>query len=149
MSSTQRLVLLVGAVIILGGAFILFSGSDNNDSATVATATATTPAATNGAPAATIPVAAPQPKVTTIAVKGGKPVGGVQTIKAKKGDRVNIEVTSADTTSEVHFHGYDIKRELKAGGKVRFSFDAKLEGIFEMELEETAVQIAKIEINPS
>jgi FtsP/CotA-like multicopper oxidase with cupredoxin domain len=147
MSSTQRLVLLVGAVIVLGGAFLLFSGSDNNDSATVATAT--TPAATNGAPAATTPVAAPQPKVTTIVVKGGKPVGGITTIKAKKGDRVNIEVTSPDTTSEVHFHGYDIKRDLTAGGKVRFSFDAKLEGIFEMELEGTAVQIAKIEISPS
>ncbi|HTN24183.1 MAG TPA: hypothetical protein VL120_09380 [Solirubrobacteraceae bacterium] len=147
MSSTQRLVLLVGAVIVLGGAFILFSGSDTKDSATVATAT--TPAATNGAPAATTPVAAPQPKVTTIVVQGGKPVGGVTTIKATKGDRVNIEVSSPDTTSEVHFHGYDIKRDLKAGGKVRFAFDAKLEGIFEMELEGTSVQIAKIVISPS
>lgn len=147
MSSTQRLVLLAGAVIILGGAFLLFSGSDNNkDSATVATAT--TPAATN-APAATTPVAAPEPKVTTIVVNGGKPAGGIKTIKAVKGDRVNIEVSSPDTTSEVHFHGYDIKRDLKAGGKVRFSFDAKLEGIFEMELEDTSVQIAKIEISPS
>lgn len=147
MSSTQRLVLLVGAVVILGGAFILFSGSDTKDSATVATAT--TPAVTNGAPAATTPVAAPEPKVTTIVVRGGKPVGGVQTIKATKGDRVNIEVSSPDTTSEVHFHGYDIKRDLKAGSKVRFAFDAKLEGIFEMELEGTSVQIAKIVISPS
>ena len=146
MSSAQRLVLLVVAVIVLGGAFLLFSGSDNKDDNA---ATATTATTTPGAPAATTPVAAPQPKVTTIVVKGGKPDGGVKTIKANKGDRVNIEVTSPDTTSEVHFHGYDIKRDLTAGGKVRFSFDAKLEGIFEMELEETAVQIAKIEISPN
>jgi FtsP/CotA-like multicopper oxidase with cupredoxin domain len=146
MSSAQRVGLLVAAVIVLGGAFLLFSGSDNKDDNA---ATATAPATTPGAPAATTPVAAPQPKVTTIVVKGGKPDGGVKTIKANKGDRVNIEVSSPDTTSEVHFHGYDIKRDLKAGGKVRFSFDAKLEGIFEMELEETAVQIAKIEISPS
>ena len=148
MSSAQRLVLLVGTVVVLGGAFLLFSGSDNKDDNT-ATVTATATAPAPGAPTATTPVAAPQPKVTTIVVKGGKPVGGVTTIKAKKGDRVNIEVSSPDTTSEVHFHGYDIKRDLTAGGKVRFSFDAKLEGIFEMELEETAVQIAKIEISPS
>jgi FtsP/CotA-like multicopper oxidase with cupredoxin domain len=157
MTSAQRTALLVGAVILLGGGFILASGSDDGNDSTVATATTPaatttvvttpTPTSTNAPQAAVTPE--PEPAFTTIVVRGGKPVGGVKTIKAKKGDRVRIEVSSPDTTSEVHLHGYDIKRELKAGGKVRFSFDAKLEGIFEMELEETAVPIAKIEVSPS
>jgi FtsP/CotA-like multicopper oxidase with cupredoxin domain len=130
------------------GGFVLLSPSSNdggNDTAgitsTVATSTGTNPDTTT---------AAPQPSAAnTIVVQGGKPVGGIKTIKAKSGDHVVIEVSSPDTTSEVHFHGYDIKRELKAGGKVTFAFDANAEGIFEMELEQTAVQIAKIEISPS
>lgn len=130
--------LLVGAVIILVGGFILLSpGGDGGDTGT---ASVTTPSATT---------AAPEPAANMIVVTAGKPVGGVTTIKAKQGDRVTIVVSSPDTTSEVHFHGYDIKRDLKAGGKVTFSFDATLEGIFEIELEGTAAQIAKIEISPS
>jgi FtsP/CotA-like multicopper oxidase with cupredoxin domain len=156
MSNTQRLLAIVAAVIVLVGGFVLLQPGDDDgdDSSTVATATnpiATTdaPAATTPAPAATTPAAEPEAQFTPIRVGGGKPEGGVKTIKAKKGDRVRIEVSSPDTTSEVHLHGYDIKRDLKAGGKVRFSFTADAEGIFEMELEDTAVQIAKIEIGPS
>ncbi|MDX6690690.1 MAG: hypothetical protein QOG15_2147 [Solirubrobacteraceae bacterium] len=149
MSNAQRLVVVVGALIVLGGGFVLLSPGSNDTKTT-----ATTPAATTGAPAATTTTdaatttAAPQPASTTIRVAGGKPAGGVQTITARKDDVVRIVVTSPDTTSEVHLHGYDIKRELKAGGSVSFSFKASAEGIFEMELEGTATQIAKIVIEP-
>ena len=144
MSNAQRLFLLVAAVVVLGGALILLSPSD--DSAPQSAGTTTTPAAPDTAtqPAAT----APAPAFTVVRVRGGKPVGGVQTITAHKGDVVRIEVTSPDTTSEVHLHGYDIKRELKAGGSVQFVFTAKNEGIFEMELEGTAVQIVKLVVEP-
>jgi hypothetical protein len=150
MSNAQRLLLLVATVVVLGGALILLSpgGDDGGDSA----ATATTPAATTPAPATTTetaaPAPAPEPEATTIVVRGGKPVGGVKTVSAHKDDVVRIAVTSPDTTSEVHLHGYDIKRDLEAGGSVRFVFTAKNEGIFEMELEETAVQIVKLVIEP-
>jgi FtsP/CotA-like multicopper oxidase with cupredoxin domain len=142
MSNAQRLFLLVAAVVVLGGALILLTpGSDDtsNDAATTST-----PAATTAAPAATTAA----PKFTVVTVKGAKPAGGVQTITAHKDDIVRIEVTTPDTTSEVHLHGYDIKRELEAGGSVRFVFRAKNEGIFEMELEQTAVQIVKLVIEP-
>ena len=82
MSSTQRLVLLAGAVIVLGGAFLLFSGSDDNkDSATVATRY---DAGRDERPGGHAPVPAPEPKVTTIVVNGGKPAGGIKMIKAVK-----------------------------------------------------------------
>ena len=139
MSNAQRLFLLVAAVVVLGGALIgLTPGSDDN------AATTSTPAATTAAPATTTAA----PKFTVVTVKGGKPAGGVQTITAHSGDVVRIAVASPDTTSEVHLHGYDIKRDLTAGGRVRFVFRAKNEGIFEMELEQTAVQIVKLVIEP-
>lgn len=157
MTSAQRIALLVGAVIVLAGGFVLASGSDDGDDSTVATATAPattvittpTPTSTDAPEASVAPAPEPEPGFTTIVVRDGEPVGGVKTIKAQKGDRVRIEVASPDTTSEVHLHGYDIKRDLAAGDDVRFSFDAELEGIFELELEETATQIARILVSPS
>ena len=144
MSNAQRLLLLVAAVVVLGGALILLSpGSD--DSPKNAT---TTTAATTGTRATTPAGTAPAPQFTVVTVKGGKPVGGVQKITAHKDDTVRIEVTSPDTTSEVHLHGYDIKRDLKAGGSVKFVFKAVNEGVFEAELEQTAVQIIKLSIEP-
>jgi hypothetical protein len=140
MSNAQRVLLLVAAVVVLGGALILFSsgGDGGNDDA----ATATTPVV----PGTTATTAAPA--FTVVTVRGGKPTGGVQTITAHKDDVVRIEVRSPDTTSEVHLHGYDIKRDLKAGSSVRFVFTAKNEGIFEAELEQTAVQIIKLVVEP-
>ena len=144
MTNAQRLFLLVAAVVVLGGELILLSPGD--DPAPPGAATTTAPAATTDAPAAT--ATTPAAPFTVVTVKGGTPVGGVQTITAHKDDVVRIEVTSPDTTSEVHLHGYDIKRELEAGGSVRFVFTAKNEGIFEAELEGTATQIVKLVIEP-
>jgi FtsP/CotA-like multicopper oxidase with cupredoxin domain len=141
MSNVQRLLLVVGALVVLGAALILASPGGGGDDKN---ATATAPAATTAAPSATTPA----PQSTTIRIAAGRPAAGIATITAHKGDTVRIAVTSTDTTSEVHLHGYDIKRELKAGGTVRFSFTATAEGIFEMELEETSTQIAKLVIEP-
>jgi heme/copper-type cytochrome/quinol oxidase subunit 2 len=141
MSTIQRLTLVAGAVVVIVVGFVVFSGgSDDGDKA--ATTTATAPPSTTPTPTE------PDAAVPTIEVRGGKPVGGVKTITLRKGDRAGIVVTSPDTTAEVHLHGYDIKRDLKAGGSVRFSFTADAEGIFEMELEESATQIGKIEVRP-
>ena len=81
-------------------------------------------------------------------MRGGKPVGGIKKITISKGDRARIEVTSPDTTDEIHLHGYDLKRDLKAGGSVRFSFVASTDGIYEIELEGAGVQIASLVVEP-
>jgi hypothetical protein len=144
MSQAQRLLLLAGAVVVIVVGFVLVSPG-GNDSSTTSTTTAPAPPSGTRTSAAT-PV--PQPVLATIDIQGGKPVGGVKTITAKKGERVLISVTSPDTSDEVHLHGYDIKRNLRAGGRVTFSFTANAEGIFEMELESTATQIAKLVVRP-
>ena len=39
-------------------------------------------------------------------------------------------------------HGYDIFKDVEAGGSVKFNFKADIEGVFEIELEGTHTQIA-------
>ena len=151
MSKQGRIGLVVATLVVLVVAFVVLSpgGDDESDQTTTTTAApppAQTPTATATTPAP--PPPPPAPTFETIRVRGGQPVGGVKTITADKGDRVRIQVTSPDTTEEIHLHGYDIARDLKAGGRVRFSFDATIEGIFEIELEHAGTQIGKLVVEP-
>lgn len=85
--------------------------------------------------------------VETIVVRNGEPVGGVAELEYSAGDEVEFRVRS-DVADEVHVHGYDLSKDVEAGGTVSFSFPADLEGIFEVELEERAEQIAELRVNP-
>ncbi len=88
------------------------------------------------------------PAVPTIVVKDGQPVGGVLELSFKAGDDIRFVVES-DGDEEVHFHGYDVSQEVTAGGRVEFDVPATLEGVFEVELEESVVPIAEISVNPA
>jgi hypothetical protein len=85
--------------------------------------------------------------IVHIQVHGGKPVGGVQTIPAKKGGRVRFEITS-DVGDEIHVHGYNLHKEVVGGGTVSFDFPASIDGIFVVELEHRSEQIASLEVQP-
>ncbi|MGB7588841.1 MAG: hypothetical protein WBM00_09050 [Solirubrobacterales bacterium] len=85
--------------------------------------------------------------VATIAIKHGKPVGGVRDLTYNKGDRIRFRVVS-DTSDEIHVHGYDVMKDVKAGGSVSFDFPATLEGVFEAELEGRKEQIIQLTVNP-
>jgi len=74
-------------------------------------------------------------------------VDGVAELSYNQGERVRFKVSS-DVADEVHLHGYDISKEVDAGGSVTFDFPADLEGIFELELEQRAVPIAEMTVNP-
>ena len=60
-------------------------------------------------------------------MRGGKPVGGIKKLDYNKGDQVQFIVTS-DVADEIHVHGYDLKKDVPAGGSVRFSFPAEHRG---------------------
>ncbi len=85
--------------------------------------------------------------VRTIVVKNGEPVGGIQKLEYSAGEQIEFTVES-DVASEVHVHGYDLMKDVTAGGSVSFSFPAEIEGIFEVELEQLKEQIAEIQVNP-
>lgn len=83
----------------------------------------------------------------TIVIEHGEPVGGVQELEYSADEEVAFRVKS-DVADEVHVHGYDLMKDVPAGGAVSFSFPAEIEGIFEVELEGRAEQIAEIRVNP-
>jgi heme/copper-type cytochrome/quinol oxidase subunit 2 len=133
MSRNGRIALVAGAVVAAVLAFVIISpggGSDNNSKK-------------KGSGGSSGKVVA-----TRIVVKGGKPVGGIHRISATKGDRIKLVVTSSDTRSEVHVHGYNILKDLAPGRTVTFDFPATIEGVFEAELEDTKTQIAKLSVRP-
>ncbi|MGE5282748.1 MAG: hypothetical protein ACM3N0_10590 [Chloroflexota bacterium] len=86
-------------------------------------------------------------KVPVIVVKNGKPVGGVRALTYNEGERIRFEVDS-DVSDEIHVHGYDVMKDVKAGGSVSFDFPATLEGVFEAELEGRKEQIIELTVNP-
>jgi hypothetical protein len=81
-----------------------------------------------------------------ITVEGGRPVGGIQHPKVAVGDNAIIYVTS-DVADEVHFHGYDLSQDVEAGGTVQIPFHATIPGRFEIELEDTGVQLAELTVS--
>jgi hypothetical protein len=87
------------------------------------------------------------PEITTIVIKNGKPVGGIADLTYNKGEQVRFKVDS-DVSDEVHMHGYDIMKDIEAGGSVSFDFPATIEGIFEAELEDRGEQILELTVNP-
>ena len=83
--------------------------------------------------AATAVAATPKPLTVTIVVtKKGVP-GGPRRISVKKGRTVALVVRSA-LAGEVHVHGYNLGRVVRAGGTARITFRARLAGRFEIEL---------------
>ena len=123
MSRRQRTVLLGLAAVVAVVAIVIAvtSGGSGNDKKTVTSA--------------------------TVEVKDGKPVGGVQTVRFKKGGTIDLTVNS-DVADEVHFHGYDVAKDVDAGGSVEFKMPAKIDGVFEVELEHRRTQIASVEVVP-
>ncbi|HWQ24329.1 MAG TPA: hypothetical protein VNK94_09520 [Gaiellaceae bacterium] len=87
------------------------------------------------------------PVTVRIEFRDGRAVGGIARPKVEKGDRVVLVVTS-DVADEVHLHGYDLSREVAAGGTARIRFRASVPGRFEVELEERGVQIAELTVTP-
>jgi hypothetical protein len=86
-------------------------------------------------------------QVPVIVVEHGKPVAGIRDLTYNQGERIRFRVKS-DVSDEIHVHGYDLMKDVKAGGSVSFDFPATIEGIFEAELEGRKEQIAQLTVNP-
>jgi hypothetical protein len=142
---------LVTLVVLL--AFVAGCGDESKSASTGSTETQTTSTittesdATETTPPSTTEEKPPGPTVVRVVVVDGAQKGGIVREKVKKGDRVVLVVTS-DVADEAHLHGYDISREVAAGGTVRLRFRATLPGRFELELEERGIPIADVTVEP-
>jgi hypothetical protein len=135
MSTRARIALLLGFVVIAVVAYIALKPDNTKKSDT--TSTSTVAGQKKPAP----------PPVPVVNVKNGKPVGGIKKITFNKGDQVKFTVNS-DVSDEIHVHGYDFHKDVKAGAKVSFSFPAKMDGEYVVELESRGEQIANLVVNP-
>jgi cytoskeletal protein RodZ len=179
LSGVQRAGIVLGALGVLLIAFVIARGADDQPSRSSTATTATegqssAPPTGDGATATTGTTETTEtetetetemettttttrtttqtqrqaPPVPTINVVGGQPRGGVRTLSFERGERIRFKVRS-DVADEVHVHGYDVSRDVSAGGTVQFSFTGNIEGRFEVELESRHVKIAELEVTPS
>jgi heme/copper-type cytochrome/quinol oxidase subunit 2 len=145
--NTRTAVIGVVLVVVAVVLFIVLSGGDDSSSDT--TTSANTPSNETGKSGdGKETEAESKPETTTIVVgKDGKPVGGVAEITVNQGEEVSFEVESA-IAEEIHVHGYDLMKDVPAGGVVSFEFPAEIEGIFEAELEGRGEQILELKVEP-
>ena len=120
MTTRARIALLVAGIVIAVVAFIVLKPDDTKKQETA---------------------------VAQVIVQHGKPFGGIKKITVSKGRQVRFVVKS-DVSDEIHVHGYDFHKNVKGGGTVSFSFPAKMDGEFEIELEGRKQQIANLVVNP-
>lgn len=73
--------------------------------------------------------------------------GEVRTIDVRRGDRVRFVVRSPEA-DEAHVHGYDLLKQVPAGGSARFSFEAEFDRQYEIELEDSEEQIGTLVVRP-
>lgn len=145
MTTRARIILLVLAALVLVGGIAVIGTSagdddDTNDKNVPSTAVATPPGETGKK-------AAPKARVESIRIKGGKPAGGVQTLKYDSGDTIALRF-STDKAGEVHIHGFDQEFEVTPESPKVVRFKADIEGIFEIEDHETDELLAKLEVRP-
>lgn len=145
MSRGARLAFLAVAVVILVVAFVALRPAAKDPETTADTPT-TTPTAADTSTPEPGETETPTPKPT---VDPGPLLTGsrVQKIRVDKGDTVRFRVR-APRDEEVHIHGYNIKKDVKGGQTARVSFKATIDGIFEIEFEDSATQIAELRVDP-
>ncbi len=132
MSNRARAGLVALAVVVVAVAFVaLRPGDSGNKSDDTGQKTSQTESTGAKGPTATAP-SAPAPPLD-VTLKGGAPVGGVKSLKVKKGDMVRLQVRTDEKVDQLHLHGYDIEKEARASKPANFAFKASIEGVFELE----------------
>lgn len=85
---------------------------------------------------------------TTIEVEiaGGEVLGGPPAVAVELGSIVRLAVT-VDVEDHVHVHGYDLFADVGPGSPAEIVFSADVPGVFEIELEESHLLLAEIEVS--
>ena len=157
-SGGKALAALLGA-IVLAVLFVALRDDDGDEQpaataqpeATTETAPpiATEPPAPTATelPPTTVDSPPPGPTPVAIRVEDGRPVGGITRITVRQGERVALIVRS-DVPEVVHLHGYDIERPVAPGKPAQLRFVAEITGRFEIELEQSGVEIGDLSVTP-
>ena len=156
----RKVALIAASLGLLISLFFALRPDDDDDGQAAQTTTVQTTTAqttTEAPPATTTPATTESPPATTApptdtvrinyVIVGGQPQGGIARDSVARGRTVVITVTS-DVAEEVHVHGYDLSADVAPGAPATIRFVADAPGRFEIELENSAVQIAELEVRP-
>ena len=139
MNSRIKFVALASAVVVLAGAVLLIPRGDETATSPSTTAQAGSVTPPTGATAASEPTKPriPKPPLLTAA----KP----KELEFTVGETIRFAVEN-DVAEEVHVHGYDKAMELPANRRKTMRFKADIEGIFEIELENSGQPIGTLKV---
>jgi hypothetical protein len=125
-------------------------GNPASATSTTTTTTTTTVTTTSTTSTTTTTLARTTPTVATqvivVRVEDGEVEGGGR-VEVRQGSPVRLTV-EADVSDEVHVHGYDLRAEVEPGRPATLEFVADIPGIFEVELEESQLDLLELEVSP-
>jgi preprotein translocase subunit SecF len=147
MRGQARWLILAGAAAAVVVLFFVLRGGDDGADTTGTTTISTTTETTSTETTATTTATA-EPTFVNVTVRGGEVLGGPKVYDVPFEQRVILTVTS-DLADEVHVHGYDLMKDVAAGGTVKFSFVTTLSGSFEFELEDAHLRLGELSVAPS
>lgn len=81
-----------------------------------------------------------------ITATGSDVTGDTGRLKVSTGDTVRIRITST-TADQVHLHGYDVQAAVGPGQPAELMFEATIPGVFEIELENSGVGLASLQVS--
>jgi hypothetical protein len=141
----RKVALIAAGLGLLVSLFFALRPNDDETAATQSTpATTEAPATTSEPPPTT---QAPQVVGLEYVIVDGEPQGGIARDSVDRGQALEITVTS-DVADEVHVHGYDLMADIAPGAPATIRFEADAPGRFEIELENSGIQIAELEVRP-
>lgn len=154
-SRGARIGVVIVAIAVVVVLFLVLREDDGDDGGPTTSVTEQTTEPTDDGAGAVVnpnqepkPEPPPEPKVVeeSIEIEAGAPVGGVAEIEVPSDEKAEITVSSPDTTDHVHLHGYDVFSDLAPGKPAKIEFKATIEGVFEMELEDSVTPIAEVTV---
>ena len=80
-----------------------------------------------------------------VEVRDGTGRPSVRRVEVQQGEQVRLTVTS-DVDDEVHVHGVDVEKRLRAGQPADLQFRVRQPGIFPVETHEEGLELLQLEV---
>ncbi|WP_256795279.1 hypothetical protein [Terrabacter sp. Ter38] len=85
-------------------------------------------------------------RTVAVVVMGSTITPAPATIPLKVGETINVTVTS-DHDDEVHAHGFEVEKEIKAGVPVTLQLKGDVPGVYEVEMHHPALTLLQIAVS--
>ena len=139
------IVALAGLAVIVALFLVFRPGGGGGDASSPGSSPTRGPAPPSASPSSSVP--ATDAGRIEVTVRNGAVRVTPSAPEVSQGSRVEIVVTS-DVADEVHVHGYDLMRDVEAGGTAVIDFVADAPGVFEVELENEGTLLFELTVTP-